>query len=64
MTKLKVIKKKGLKPIKFHPGALHNQLGVPQGDKIPVSKMQAAASGEYGTLAKKRAMFAKNVLHR
>lgn len=25
-----------------HPGALHRQLGVPQGEKIPMSKMHAA----------------------
>lgn len=27
-----------------HPGALHKQLGVPQGQKIPAAKLQAAAS--------------------
>ena len=26
-----------------HPGALHRDLGVPQGQKIPVSKIRAAA---------------------
>ena len=54
--------KKGKKPITFHPGALHSQLGVPQGQKIPASKMQAARSGSLGALAKKRALFARNVL--
>lgn len=62
MKKVKILHKKGKKPIKFNPGALHEQLGVPQGEKIPASKMQEAASGELGALAKKRAMFAKNVL--
>jgi hypothetical protein len=27
-----------------HPGALHKDLGVPQGEKIPAAKMAAAAS--------------------
>lgn len=40
-----------------HPGALHRQLGVPQGKKIPASKINAAAK-EGGTLGK-RARLAK-----
>jgi hypothetical protein len=62
--KVKVLKKTepGQKTIKFHPGALHEQLGVPQGEKLPASKMEAAATGALGALAKKRANFAKNVL--
>lgn len=36
-------------------GALHRQLNVPEGEKIPASKMAAARAGKYGTLAKKRA---------
>lgn len=52
----------GQKTIKFHPGALHSQLGVAQGTKIPSSKMSAALHGQYGLLAAKRARFAKNVL--
>ena len=62
MPKIKVIKKAGKKPIKFKEGALHSQMGVPQGEKIPSSKMEAAAEGKMGKLAQKRAMFAKNVL--
>lgn len=62
MAKLKVIKKEGQKPIKFKEGALHSQLGVKAGEKIPASKMESAASGNMGKLAQKRAMFAKNVL--
>lgn len=54
--------KKGQKPLAFKKGGLHAQLGVPQGEKIPASKMQAASSGKYGKLAQKRARFAKNVL--
>lgn len=41
-----------------HPGALHSQLGVAQGQKIPASKMAAAKAGKYGAKAKKRAQFA------
>ena len=63
MAKIKVIKgKAGQKPIHFKPGALHSELGVPQGQKIPESKMNAALAGNKGPLAKKRANFAKNVL--
>ena len=62
MAKIKVIKKEGKKPIHFKPGALHAELGVPQGEKIPASKMESALSGAKGALAKKRALFAKNVL--
>jgi len=62
--KIKVIKakKKGQKDIHFKPGALHSQLGVPQGEKIPAKKMKLAKSGSLGPLAEKRANFAANVL--
>lgn len=53
---------KGKKPITFQKGALHAQLGVPQGEKIPAAKMRAALSGKLGPLAKKRATFAREVL--
>jgi hypothetical protein len=62
MGKVKIIHKEGKKPIHFKPGALHTQLNVPQGEKIPAGKMQKALSGGLGTLAEKRANFAKNVL--
>jgi hypothetical protein len=35
-----------------HPGALHKQLGVPQGEKIPAKKLAKAASAG-GTLGKR-----------
>jgi len=35
-----------------HPGALHKQLGVPQGEKIPAGKLKAAAS-KGGTLGRR-----------
>ena len=47
----------GKKPISFKKGALHSQLGVPQGKPIPSSKKRAALAGDYGSLAKKRANF-------
>lgn len=54
----RTIKGGGKKPVSFRPGALHAQLGVPQGAKIPAGKMAAARAGKYGPLAKKRAGFA------
>lgn len=53
---------KGKPGIKFQKGALHSQLGVPQGEKIPASKMAHASSGSMGPVAAKRARFAQNVL--
>lgn len=35
-----------------HPGALHKQLGVPQGQKIPEGKLAKAASAG-GTLGRR-----------
>lgn len=35
-----------------HPGALHRELGVPQGQKIPAKKLAKAASAG-GTLGKR-----------
>jgi len=40
------------------PGALHRQLGVPQGKKIPASKLAAAAKSK-NPLERKRAALAK-----
>lgn len=53
---------KGQKPVTFERGALHRQLGVPQGEKIPAAKMAAAKAGRLGPLAKKRANFATGML--
>ena len=63
MAKVKVIHKEGKKPISFHPGGLHESLGVKPGHKIPASKRAAARSGKEGPLAKKQELFAENVLH-
>ena len=42
-----------------HPGALHRDLGVPQGQKIPAAKLNAAAK-EPGVVGR-RARFAKTL---
>lgn len=42
-----------------HPGALHRQLHVPEGEKIPVSKLRAAA--KKGGLLGRRANLALNL---
>jgi hypothetical protein len=62
MAKIKVIHKAGKKPIKFHPGGLHESTNTPAGEKIPASKKLAAMKGSYGPKAKKQAEFAANVL--
>ena len=43
-----------------HPGALHAQLGVPQGQTIPLAKVQVAAHSRNPVL-RERAQFALNV---
>lgn len=43
-----------------HPGALHEQLGVPKGQKIPASKINAAAKSD-NPLLKRRAILAKTL---
>ena len=47
----RVAKKWIQKAIK-HPGALHKQLGVPEGKTIPVSQLQKAAKAK-GTLGRR-----------
>lgn len=42
-----------------HPGALHRQLGVPQGQKIPAGKLEAAA--KQGGKLGQRARFAQTL---
>lgn len=46
-----------------HPGALHRQLHVPVGKKIPAIKLRQAVSGKLGKLAQKRANLAKTLSH-
>lgn len=43
-----------------HKGLLHRKLGVPEGEKIPESKIEAAANSSSPTL-RREANFAKNV---
>src|SRR5579864_2029590 len=43
-------------------GALHRELGVPQGDKIPSGKIEKATHSDNETL-RKRAQFAENARH-
>lgn len=63
MAKTKTIKGSGnQKPIHFHPGGLHESLGIASGKKIPAASFNAALSGARGPKAEKQARFAKNVL--
>jgi hypothetical protein len=43
-----------------HPGALHKELGIPKGEKIPEKKLDKAAKSSNPTLAK-RANLAKTL---
>jgi hypothetical protein len=45
-----------------HPGALHRELGVPEGKKIPKAKLQAATHSENPTM-RKRAFLAETLAH-
>jgi len=60
--KIKVLKKSGSKPIKFHEGGLHATTHTPMGEKIPASKILAAKEGKYGEKGKKQVAFMNNVL--
>lgn len=44
-----------------HPGALHRDLGVPQGQKIPAKKMSAARAGKFGAKTEERANLARTL---
>lgn len=48
-----------------HPGALHRELGVPQGQKIPAAKLAKAAHSKNPT-ERKRASLARTLggMHR
>lgn len=43
-----------------HKGSLHKSLGVPKGEKIPISKINAATHSKNPTL-KKKAVLAKTL---
>jgi hypothetical protein len=51
-----------IKPSIKHPGALHSDLGVPQGQKIPMKKIMKAEHADNPTLAK-RAREAETLIH-
>jgi hypothetical protein len=61
-TKIITISKPGKPTIKFKKGGLHKSLKVPEGKKIPATKMAAAKAGKYGPKAKKQANFATGLL--
>lgn len=48
---------------KSHKGLLHKDLGVPQGEKIPRAKLEAAKHSE-NPAVRKRAVFAENFGHK
>ena len=54
-------KKNWIKGAIKKPGALHRQLGVPEGKDIPAKKLKKAAAGKYGPLAEKRAHLAETL---
>jgi hypothetical protein len=56
------MRKKGRKPVSFKAGGLHESTHTPAGEKIPASKLAAAARGEYGARAVKQANMAKGML--
>ena len=45
-----------------HPGALHRDLGVPQGEKIPEKKIMKAEHSDNETIAR-RARLAETLKH-
>lgn len=44
-----------------HPGALHRDLGVPQGQKIPKGKLAKAVEGAEGPKVAQRARLAEQL---
>lgn len=61
-VKTVTIKAKGKQPVTFRKGGLHRSLNVPEGEKIPATKMRAALAGKHGPLAKKQAVMAEGML--
>ena len=50
-----------IKSMHMKKGALHRQLGVPEGEKIPEGKLKSAEAGNYGPKAEKRAHTAETL---
>lgn len=48
--------KKWIKNAIKHPGRLHEHLGVPQGEKIPQAKLQAAMHSQSPTVRREAAL--------
>lgn len=46
-----------------HPGALHEDLGVPQGKTIPASKVEQAAKGKGKTAQRARLAMVLRKMH-
>lgn len=46
-------KKGWVKAAVKHPGALHRDLNVPEGEKIPAAKLEAATHSDNPTVAKR-----------
>ena len=55
---------KGKKPVTFERGGLHASTNTPAGEKIPESKVAAAAAGKYGAKAVKQANMARGMLRK
>jgi hypothetical protein len=55
------LKKNWIKGAIKKPGQLRKDLGVAEGEKIPKSKLNAAADGEYGKKTQQRANLAKTL---
>ena len=60
--KVRIKAKDGHKAITFQKGGLHATTHTAPGDKIPASKVAAAAAGKYGPKGVKQALFMRNVL--
>jgi len=58
---VKISTGKGSPAIKFKKGGLHESTHTPKGEKIPASKLKAAAAGKYGPKARKQAALAKGL---
>jgi hypothetical protein len=62
VAKAVVVRSAGKKPLKFSRGGLHRTTHTPAGEKIPASKISAAAAGKFGPKGKKQVAFMRNVL--
>ena len=54
----------GKKSVSFSKGGLHRSTHTPEGEKIPESKLRAAARGDYGAKAVKQANMARGMLRK